>query len=240
MAAVNLQEELIMAPFRWPEARHELALAKEVAQHSPEKPDEWDAVAKRLGKAFSTDSCSVELKGRGCREKMDRILTKYKEEDIKGLKRSDTEEEFTEIQQLCEDILVYRRDMIEIRKIEKESRMKKDQEDKRKGEEMRQAAVERLAKRRSDAGTSGGATCDVSSSGSDEETPSKGIKRKVARSSRKSAIEMLSEKYKEKAKLKEKELEVRKMELDLQKQKYEDEAEERKLLFSMLPEQLKK
>ncbi|XP_074633307.1 uncharacterized protein LOC141892071 isoform X2 [Acropora palmata] len=229
-----------MAPFRWPEARHELALAKEVAQHSPEKPDEWDAVAKRLGKAFSTDSCSVELKGRGCREKMDRILTKYKEEDIKGLKRSDTEEEFTEIQQLCEDILVYRRDMIEIRKIEKESRMKKDQEDKRKGEEMRQAAVERLAKRRSDAGTSGGATCDVSSSGSDEETPSKGIKRKVARSSRKSAIEMLSEKYKEKAKLKEKELEVRKMELDLQKQKYEDEAEERKLLFSMLPEQLKK
>ena len=40
---------------------------------------------------------------------------------------------------------MYRRDMIEIRKIEKESRMKKDQEDKRKGEEMRQAAVERLA-----------------------------------------------------------------------------------------------
>ena len=76
-----------MAPFRWPEARHELALAKEVAQHSPENPDEWDAVAKRLGKAFSTDSCSVELKGRGCREKMDRILTKYKEEDMKGLKR---------------------------------------------------------------------------------------------------------------------------------------------------------
>lgn len=80
----------------------------------------------------------------------------------------------------------------------------------------------------------------MSSSGSDEETPSKGTKRKVARSSRKSAIEMLSEKYKEKAKLKEKELEMRKMELDLQKQKYEDEAEERKLLFSMLREQLKK
>ena len=73
-----------MAPFRWPEARHELALAKEVAQHNPEKPDEWEAVARRLGKAFSTDSCTVELKGRGCREKMDRILTKYKEEDMKG------------------------------------------------------------------------------------------------------------------------------------------------------------
>ena len=76
-----------MAPFRWPEARPELALAKEVAQHNPEKPDEWEAVASRLGEAFSTDSCTVELKGRGCREKMDRILTKYKEEDMKGLKR---------------------------------------------------------------------------------------------------------------------------------------------------------
>lgn len=76
-----------MAPFRWPEARHELALAKEVAQHNPERPDEWEAVARRLGKAFSTDSFTVELKGRGCREKMDRILTKYKEEDMKALKR---------------------------------------------------------------------------------------------------------------------------------------------------------
>ena len=51
---------------------------------------------------------------------------------------------------------------------------------------------------------------------------------------------MLSEKYKKKAELKDKELEVRKMELDLQKQTYEDEAEERKLLFSMFREQLKK
>lgn len=87
-----------MAPFRWPEARHELALAKEVAQHNPEKPDEWEAVASRLGKAFSTDSCTVELKGRGCREKMDRILTKYKE-DMKALKRFYT----TLAEHLCED-----------------------------------------------------------------------------------------------------------------------------------------
>ena len=43
-----------MAPFHCPVARHELALAKEVAQHNPEKPDEWEAVARRLGKAFST------------------------------------------------------------------------------------------------------------------------------------------------------------------------------------------
>ena len=67
-----------MAPFRWPEARHELALAKEVARRNPEKPYEWEAVARRLGKAFSTASYNIELKGRGCREMMDRILTKYK------------------------------------------------------------------------------------------------------------------------------------------------------------------
>ena len=49
-----------MAPFRWPEARHELALAKELAQYNSEKPDEWEAVARRLGKGFSTDSYTVE------------------------------------------------------------------------------------------------------------------------------------------------------------------------------------
>ena len=62
-----------MAPFRWPEPRHELALAKEEAQHNPEKPNEWEAVTRRLGKAFSLDSFTVELKGRGCREKIDYI-----------------------------------------------------------------------------------------------------------------------------------------------------------------------
>ena len=63
-----------------------MAFVKEVAQDSPKKPDEWEAVDKRLGKAFSTDSYTVELKGKGCREKMNQILTKYKEEDVKGLK----------------------------------------------------------------------------------------------------------------------------------------------------------
>jgi hypothetical protein len=41
-----------MAPFRWKESRHELALATEVAQHMPEKPHEWDDVANDLVKHF--------------------------------------------------------------------------------------------------------------------------------------------------------------------------------------------
>ena len=42
-----------MAPFRWPEMKHELVFAKEVAKYFPEKPQEWDEVAKILSKAFS-------------------------------------------------------------------------------------------------------------------------------------------------------------------------------------------
>jgi len=65
-----------MAPFRWPESKHELALAREVAKYFPEKPQEWNEVAKTLSKTFSSDHKQVELKGRGYREKMDRILQK--------------------------------------------------------------------------------------------------------------------------------------------------------------------
>ena len=76
-----------MAPFRLPEGKHELALAREVAKYFPEKPQEWDEVAKTLSKAFCSGYKQVELKGRGCREKMDRILEKYKSEDAKALRR---------------------------------------------------------------------------------------------------------------------------------------------------------
>ena len=43
------------APFRWQDVKHELALAKEVAKYFPEKPQEWDEVAKIISEAFSTD-----------------------------------------------------------------------------------------------------------------------------------------------------------------------------------------
>ena len=76
-----------MAPFRWPKMKHELALAKEVAKYFPEKPQEWDEVAKIPSKAFSTDDKQVEVKGRGYQEKMDRKLAKYKSEEAKALKR---------------------------------------------------------------------------------------------------------------------------------------------------------
>ena len=66
-----------MARFRWSEMKHELVFAKEVAKYFPEKPQEWNEVAKIISKAISTDDKQVETKGRGYREKMARILEKY-------------------------------------------------------------------------------------------------------------------------------------------------------------------
>lgn len=63
-----------MAPFRLPERRYDLALAKDVAQYMPEKPQEREDIAKRLSDAFSTEAKQEELKGRGCRERMNRVL----------------------------------------------------------------------------------------------------------------------------------------------------------------------
>jgi len=76
-----------MAPFRWSLLEHDLALAKEVAAKKPSKPDEWEKVALLLSAVFTSDDRKIELKGRGCRERMDRLLEKYSTEDKRALKR---------------------------------------------------------------------------------------------------------------------------------------------------------
>ena len=58
--------------------------------------------------------------------------------------RSDTEEDFTELNQLCENIFIYRRDMSELKLHEKEEKRKKAEEDKRRGKQMRRSALEGL------------------------------------------------------------------------------------------------
>jgi hypothetical protein len=55
----------------------------------------------------------------------------------------------------------------------------------------------------------------------------------VTRQSKKSAIELMQEKFETKAKLKKEELEVRREELELQKRKLELEEEERKRKFEL-------
>ena len=59
--------------------------------------------------------------------------------------RSGTEEEYTELQQLLEDISSYLRDFVAAKAAQKAANKKKDEDDKRKGEEMRRAAMEGIA-----------------------------------------------------------------------------------------------
>lgn len=78
---------LNMSPFRWPEPKYDLALAREVAANNPIKPADWSLIAERLSTAFSSEDNVIELKGRGCRERMERLQEKHKSEDGKALKR---------------------------------------------------------------------------------------------------------------------------------------------------------
>lgn len=76
-----------MTGFRWPDTNHDIALAREAVTCRPTKPLDWEAIATKLNAAFSTEEKSVALKGRGCRERLDRLLDKFKTEDAKSLKR---------------------------------------------------------------------------------------------------------------------------------------------------------
>ena len=76
-----------MAPFRWPDTKHDIALAQEVAAAKPTSSQDWEIIAATLGTLFSTKDKPVELKGRGCRERMQRLIEKFKQEDARSLKR---------------------------------------------------------------------------------------------------------------------------------------------------------
>ena len=58
-----------MAPFRWQDTPHDIALAREVAANRPQKSQDWEAIADALSKDFSNEDRKVELNGRaktGC------------------------------------------------------------------------------------------------------------------------------------------------------------------------------
>jgi hypothetical protein len=76
-----------MAPFRWPDTKHDIALAKEVAAVKPVSSEDWEIIARTLGTLLSTNDKPVELKGRGCRERLQRLIEKFKKEDARSLKR---------------------------------------------------------------------------------------------------------------------------------------------------------
>ena len=76
-----------MPSFRWPEIQHDISLAKEYISKRPKRVADWDLIASTLNEVFSTDSRPVCLKGRGCRERINRLVEKYRSEEKRSLKR---------------------------------------------------------------------------------------------------------------------------------------------------------
>lgn len=76
-----------MPQFRWPELKHDIYLAREVVGRRPSKVSEWDAIAKVLSASFATPAKPVHLKGRGCRERLERLVEKFRAHDSQSLKR---------------------------------------------------------------------------------------------------------------------------------------------------------
>ena len=72
-----------MAPFRWPSLKNDIALPKEVASRKPQTHQ----LATILSEVFSSDSNRVEQKGRGCRERLTRLIEKNEQDDKKSLKK---------------------------------------------------------------------------------------------------------------------------------------------------------
>ena len=114
-----------MPQFRWLTVGHDITLACEVTAFHPSKPSDWEAIAATLSSTFYTDERLGELKGRGCRERLNRLVEKFRADDTRSLKDksivfersqytaclhefgSGTEEDYDELNQLLQDIFEY-------------------------------------------------------------------------------------------------------------------------------------
>ena len=172
--------------------------------------------------------------------------------------RSGTEEEYTELAQLLEDIRTYMCDLVDIKKKEKEEKRKKELNERMQAEDMRKAAMEGLVRSstlncKCDREVSCNPTAlnisgesSVASFVEDLEELTEDIhpQRKKCKEEKKdraklkktesrkltkhSAVEMLENKFQQKAELKEKALELKRFELELKKKKLEIEEAKQK------------
>ena len=79
-----------MPNFRWPSLFHDISLCKKVYSVRPEKPSDWESIAQKLSKVFTDHDDkgqSIAVKGRGCRERLELLVKKFRDEDRKALKR---------------------------------------------------------------------------------------------------------------------------------------------------------
>ncbi|PFX11858.1 hypothetical protein AWC38_SpisGene24277 [Stylophora pistillata] len=122
--------KIMARPFRWPQ-KQDLLLDTEVASRLEIKQREFEPIANVLSVEFGklTPGKQVSPTARACRERMERLLEKYINEDEKALKREDK---------------------IELAKKEKDLKKKKEKEKKKKAEEMREAALAGITKKKLD------------------------------------------------------------------------------------------
>jgi hypothetical protein len=59
----------------------------EVLARRPSLPSDLNSMAQTLSEVFSTQEKQFELKGRGCKERLDRLIEKYTQNDKKSLKK---------------------------------------------------------------------------------------------------------------------------------------------------------
>ena len=81
-----LFQQSITLGFRW-DIRQDLALCIEVSKVRPKKPLKWLEIADSLSALFSSDAKEVSFKGKGCKERLQLLLRKNRDEDKKALKR---------------------------------------------------------------------------------------------------------------------------------------------------------
>lgn len=81
--------KIMARPFRWPLQKQDLLLATKIASRQAFKQSKFDPKESVLSVEFGklTPGQPVSLTARACRERMERLLEKYINEDKKALKR---------------------------------------------------------------------------------------------------------------------------------------------------------
>ncbi|XP_074618442.1 uncharacterized protein LOC141877388 [Acropora palmata] len=215
-----------MAPFRWPKVDQDIAFCKEVIARRPTKPDDWEDIAEFLSNLFTTENNPVQIKGRGCRERSELLVKKYKSEERKALKRSGTEEEFGELNTLLGDIATYLEDMT-TNVVSKQK--KKEEEDRSKGLAMRKAAMETYAKN-----SKSDSSSQPDEKEEDEELffPGCSKKTKRGRTGSSQMLNYLSKKHENSMQIKERRLNLEERKLQLEEKKMALEEMKWKMMMS--------
>ncbi|XP_020901225.1 uncharacterized protein LOC110239808 [Exaiptasia diaphana] len=195
--------------FRW-HLNHDIDLAKEVVSLRPASSKNWDNVAENLEAAWPKDPSRNKVKGRSCKEHFEVMMAHHKEENQQALRKSGTEEEYSELQQLLDDVIAYQL----TEKQDKKSDKKKDVEDRKKGLAFRDASMKSLSKKSPFKNK-------VDSDESSDEEPGPSKKKAKTRTKRPDVFSFLQEKNEAQKDYRDRELKYKENALELERRRIE-------------------